>query len=326
MSFSPPNHTQTPNELFANLPDTGEAELKVTLAIIRDTFGWGAPGAATVRSLTELMTLTGLSRQGVLNGLTAAMKRGTVYRTDGPKNKAAYGLSVHEVDRSTRLTGLRGRPELVNVVDRSGQPSRPKVVNPVDHSGATPPAPSARKTGAERQQTDSERKERQQQQTGEGRNTFTRAAAAGTPNLNEQTTTGEEHAGTPGGVRQANATTGHGNTPAEASDENGIAQVIEQVPGAGAALAALTAAVKPLKPMELMQEHPGREFWLYVPAERIRALHADLVAQHGSRKFRGALIDALDTEARKCRPASTTKTTKTSVQDEVRARLKGARP
>jgi hypothetical protein len=40
-SFEAPNHTQTPNTLFdVYLPLMGGAELKVTLAICRKTFGW----------------------------------------------------------------------------------------------------------------------------------------------------------------------------------------------------------------------------------------------------------------------------------------------
>ena len=180
MSIKPPNYTQTPNDVFALIPEMKDAELRVTLIIVRETFGWQQGGSAAMLSLTDLMGLTGLSRQGVLNGLNAGKARGTIYQIKGERTaKTAYGLVVNVVDQSTPLTSPRSRPELVNVVDqstpltsprsrpelvnvldRSGQPTRPQVVNAVDHSEAVLPAPSAEKTEAERKLNKVEKKER----------------------------------------------------------------------------------------------------------------------------------------------------------------------
>src|SRR5262245_5804895 len=75
----PPNHTQTPNALFDELMrDMKEAELKVTLAICRQTFGWHRKEDEL--SLTQLSDLTGLSRQSVISGIEAGMRRGIILR------------------------------------------------------------------------------------------------------------------------------------------------------------------------------------------------------------------------------------------------------
>lgn len=110
MPFDAPNYTQFPNALIMLMPEMGEAELKVTLAIARKTFGWHKDEDKL--SLSQLMELTGLSRQGVLNGILAGTERGTIARReDGDSFK--YRL-------------------LVNEVDQTSQPSRPEVVNEVD--------------------------------------------------------------------------------------------------------------------------------------------------------------------------------------------------
>lgn len=74
--FESPNYTQTPNDLFDRLlPEMGEAELKVTLALIRLTFGWHTTRARA--SISYLMQATGLSNRHVIAGSKAAIERGT---------------------------------------------------------------------------------------------------------------------------------------------------------------------------------------------------------------------------------------------------------
>lgn len=78
----------------------------------------------------------------------------------------------------------------------------------------------------------------------------------------------------------------------------------EELPGAaggrGAALAALTGALAGMHRSvpDLIAEYPFRELWLELPTARIRELTAEMQLEHGKRKYRGALIDALDEEAR----------------------------
>jgi hypothetical protein len=130
--ISAPNYTQTPNELFDKfLPMMGEAELKVTLAIVRDTLGWHCDEHEM--SLSYLQEKTGLSRQAVINGTAAGMERGTIQRRQSGQTYA-YSLAIQSlevvngVDQSTKKTSQRSRP----VEQQSSQRSRPEVVNEVD--------------------------------------------------------------------------------------------------------------------------------------------------------------------------------------------------
>lgn len=77
MAIAVPKHTQTPNELFDEwLPEMSNTELRVTLVVIRKTLGWHKPQDEI--SLTQFQKLTGLSRNGVISGIDAAIKRGTI--------------------------------------------------------------------------------------------------------------------------------------------------------------------------------------------------------------------------------------------------------
>lgn len=119
MAIPKPNYTQTPNVFFdALMQGMNEAELKVTLVIIRETFGWHRQSVPL--TLDDLVDKTGLSRQGVLNGVSDGQKRGTLERHKDGKS-FAYSLTVYEVDQSTKLTdnSLRSRPSTVYEVDQS---------------------------------------------------------------------------------------------------------------------------------------------------------------------------------------------------------------
>ena len=79
MAFESPNFTQTPNDLFDTLlPDMSLAELKVTLAAIRHTFGFHRDTFKL--SIADMMKSTGLSKHSVLTGACLAEKRGTMRR------------------------------------------------------------------------------------------------------------------------------------------------------------------------------------------------------------------------------------------------------
>lgn len=139
----------------------GDAELRVVMAIARQTFGWHKKRDKI--SLTQLERLTGMSRQGVVNGLEFGIKRGLIERTPDPDDRRGgiwYRLLVNDVDQSTALTSLnnglvreddqstsltsssqRGRPELVNDVDTQKKESKEKKETP------TPPAPAAKHNG-----------------------------------------------------------------------------------------------------------------------------------------------------------------------------------
>jgi hypothetical protein len=121
------NYTMLPNILLEDLiPLMGLAEIKVVLAMCRKIFGYHKTAPEPI-SVTLLQKLTGLSRQGVLNGLSAAIDRGIVIvAAYGPRGSHLYTLKlvdyaqlVNEVDQSTELTstGKATRPDLVNEVD-----------------------------------------------------------------------------------------------------------------------------------------------------------------------------------------------------------------
>lgn len=103
----------------------GDAELRIVMAVVRKTFGYHKEKDRV--SFSQFQKLTGLTRQGVTNGIKAALKRGVLGREESG-NSFLYFLIVNDADSS----------EVVNDVDQStqmtnkSQPSRPKMVNEVD--------------------------------------------------------------------------------------------------------------------------------------------------------------------------------------------------
>lgn len=123
--FAIPEHTQTPNSFFdVTLPQIKSiGELKVLLAIMRQTFGWRK--FSDTISMSQLVKITGLSRQGVVNGLQLGLEHGFIQRTARGQS-FSYSLKlVKQVDQSNKLTSQEDRPELVKQVDR-------KLVKQVD--------------------------------------------------------------------------------------------------------------------------------------------------------------------------------------------------
>ncbi len=125
-----PVYTQTPNVLLDELmPKMGDAELRVCLAIIRNTFGWQRQSHKM--SLSYLGRATGLSRQGVLNGINAGIERGIIRRERDGRGYS-YGLMVNEVDQQIVNEVDQPEAQIVNEVDQNSQRGRPKLVNEVD--------------------------------------------------------------------------------------------------------------------------------------------------------------------------------------------------
>lgn len=133
MSYLAPNFTQIPNLLLEeHIKLMTEAEMRVALAIARKTFGWHKRQDRL--SLSQLMEWTGMSRQGVINGIEAGITRGIIRREQDGQGYL-YELviidgQVNEIDQSKSTeTSQRSRPELVNEVDQLGaetsQRSRP---------------------------------------------------------------------------------------------------------------------------------------------------------------------------------------------------------
>lgn len=156
MSIDKPNYTQIPNTLLDDLMMLMDgAELKVTLAIARQTFGFHRERHSL--SLSELQGLTGLSKQGVINGVDAGAKRGTIARSKGRRGGFVYELIINvtsqinglvngvdkstsqksgQVDDASEATSQINGLAPVNLLDSTSQKSGQELVNGVD--SATP--------------------------------------------------------------------------------------------------------------------------------------------------------------------------------------------
>lgn len=96
MKITPPNYTQTPNDLFDHwLPLLGEGELKVLLVIMRKTFGWHKTHDAI--SVSQLAKYTGMLEETVISAAKSLQKKGVITRevvgTPG-KQQTIYSLVI----------------------------------------------------------------------------------------------------------------------------------------------------------------------------------------------------------------------------------------
>lgn len=76
--FQSPNYTQVPNDFFPLISEMDESELRVTLVMIRETFGYHRSDFRM--GINKLAAATGLSRNGTKAGAEAAENRGTFRR------------------------------------------------------------------------------------------------------------------------------------------------------------------------------------------------------------------------------------------------------
>lgn len=133
--IAPPNYTAIPNCIFPLFPEMKEGELRVILVVCRETFGWHR--STKEFSISELMTATGMKRQGTCNGISDALKHGLLERKPTGQSYT-YSLNieepelVHQVDQSTKQTSPPSRPELVHQVDQASPLSGLVVVHQVD--------------------------------------------------------------------------------------------------------------------------------------------------------------------------------------------------
>lgn len=141
MGVDKPNYTQIPNLLLDDLLMLmSDAEMKVTLAIARRTFGYHRDRIEI--SISQLQEITHLSKQGVVNGINAGLERGTITRTEGKRGGFVYELVINgehpsTCQRSRHVNEVDSQPSgqvLVNQVDTTSQPSRPPLVNQVDQN------------------------------------------------------------------------------------------------------------------------------------------------------------------------------------------------
>ena len=127
MSYPAPNYTQLPNILLDNQHKMSDLELRVTLAIARETFGWHRKRHKL--SLSKLQEMTGMSRPSVISGIDEGIARGTIARTqDGQgftyelivDGELVNGVDQLEPTSKPRLpaTSKQNLPALVNGVDQ----------------------------------------------------------------------------------------------------------------------------------------------------------------------------------------------------------------
>jgi len=74
----PPNYTQVPNVILDHMDHLSDAELRVLLCVCRNTFGWHQDKALCSSSF--IAKATGMSVQGVLNGVSRLLKTGVIER------------------------------------------------------------------------------------------------------------------------------------------------------------------------------------------------------------------------------------------------------
>lgn len=128
MGLEKPNYTQIPNVFFDAMSGMKEGELRILLAVARQTFGYHRE--SDYLSITQFCKMTGLSRQGVANGVKAAVKRGWLSEIGtGKRGMRRWKLElVNEVDQSTETTSPPSSIVPANEVDQtppsSIQPSR----------------------------------------------------------------------------------------------------------------------------------------------------------------------------------------------------------
>jgi len=120
-----PNYTMIPNSIIESMSEMTECEFRVVVAVARKTFGWQKKKDRI--SLSQLKELTGLSTQGVIDGVNKAIENEWITRY--PVGQSfEYEVLVNVVDELEEKTSQRSREVLVNVVDRfDGQ-----LVNVVD--------------------------------------------------------------------------------------------------------------------------------------------------------------------------------------------------
>lgn len=171
VGFDKPNTTQIPDEFWRLLPEMGEAEVKVTLYLLRQTFGfrrdWTPREYATNAAIAKN---TGLSEEGVRRGVAAGMKACRIDRQVGPDGRGWIYRVILRTPNDADVQGI-AQPVVVvvgavtpNEVDPqpSGPPTKltPNEVDPLnirqelkpsfaeaqDGCAATPsPAPARRR-------------------------------------------------------------------------------------------------------------------------------------------------------------------------------------
>lgn len=105
--FKSPNYTQVPNDFFTYISDMEESELRVTLVMIRETFGYHRKNFRM--GIKKLAAATGLSLNGARAGAEFAETRGTFRRMNpSASGSAEWELIVIESENGGSSTSEEG--------------------------------------------------------------------------------------------------------------------------------------------------------------------------------------------------------------------------
>lgn len=128
MKISASNWTTVPNELFKLLSTMKESEMRVILVICRYTAGFHR--RSVKMSLSKLEKLTGMSRQGVVNGIAFAKESGFLEIEHGDfQTSNVYSLNIDwEKEEVDNEDDQGSKPN----VPKPSQPNLPPPVNQVD--------------------------------------------------------------------------------------------------------------------------------------------------------------------------------------------------
>lgn len=128
-------YTKLPNVIIDAMPSMNEAELRVTLALARITVGFHRNEARA--RFSDLEAMTGMSRQGVANGVSGVLKRGIFCKGNG-RSVWVYCETQQKEDDADLANSQLSRPnengkqstkltKTVNLVDQNSQLSRPNT-------------------------------------------------------------------------------------------------------------------------------------------------------------------------------------------------------
>ena len=115
--FASPNYTQTPNTLFELLPVLSNAELRITLALVRETHGWHRRRTDRL-SVPELAALAGLSESSAKTGIKEGLTRGTLkrFKVRDSQNRPTFKYGLVITDQVTREEFERPKKQAENAV------------------------------------------------------------------------------------------------------------------------------------------------------------------------------------------------------------------
>jgi hypothetical protein len=128
--FAAPNFTQVPHliidSLMAVMPN---GAFKCMMVIFRHTLGWQR--RVDKISLSTFQNKTGLSKQGVINGIEYIEEHGlAIVHRDGTKTNV-YEILIEEICEKYTVEEVK-KDQLVSSIDKGSQVSRQAQVNSVD--------------------------------------------------------------------------------------------------------------------------------------------------------------------------------------------------